>query len=55
MIVNNGRGILDLPEIKVDNRGAIHIAYVKSMDSKDPKYGKHGCYYMKLEKIGKQP
>jgi hypothetical protein len=53
LIINKGTGFLKLPDMKVDKDGFIHITYIKSMDEHDLKYGKYGCYYMKLEKIQK--
>jgi hypothetical protein len=43
--IKSGQGVVKLPDIKVDKRGVIHIAYVKKM-GKD----KFGCYYVKVEK-----
>lgn len=51
LIINKGPGFLKLPDMKVDKKGIVHIIYIKSMEQNDLKYGKYGCYYMKLEKM----
>ena len=54
-IINKGDGYLNLPDMKIDNKGTIHITYVKPLNPHEPRKtssgGKYGCYYMKLDKI----
>ncbi|MBA3027563.1 MAG: hypothetical protein FP816_01945 [Desulfobacteraceae bacterium] len=47
MIVNQGSGRLKLPDMKVDEKGKVHIAYIKSIDPEEPN-GKYGCFYMSM-------
>lgn len=47
MIVNQGSGRLKLPDMKVDEKGKVHITYIKSIDPEKPN-GKYGCFYMSI-------
>jgi hypothetical protein len=52
VIINQGPGYLKLPDMKVDEKGNIHITYIKSINPNEPR-GKYGCFYMKLEPKGR--
>ena len=47
--ISRGNGYLQLPDMKVDKAGKIHITYIKSMNADEP-HGKYGCFYMKIER-----
>lgn len=52
IIINKGDGYLKLPDMKIDNKGAVHITYIRSVHPYEPRKtqwgGRFGCYYMKL-------
>lgn len=51
--INQGSGVVKVPDMKVDKEGTVHITYIKSMSENVP-YGKYGCFYMKLERQDKK-
>jgi hypothetical protein len=48
-VINSGVGIVKLPDMKVDNKGMIHIAYIKYIEqgSKED----FACFYLNVEPI----
>ena len=50
IIINQGLGYLKLPDMKVDEKGKVHIVFIKSTDLGEPN-GRYGCFYMSLSKI----
>jgi hypothetical protein len=53
-IINKGDGYLNLPDMKIDSKGTVHLTYVKPLHPNEPRKtqwgGEYGCYYMKLVK-----
>jgi hypothetical protein len=48
IVINQGPGYLKLPDMKVDEKGKVHITFIKSINPNEPR-GKYGCFYMNLE------